>query len=77
MTASEAYFEAQEKTYFSDGIKKLGNRWVDCIELERENGEKWIYTFIKFLFFFSKLKYLLDYLHMFDKILVNSKLNLL
>jgi len=32
--ATEAYFAGLEKTYFSDGLKKLEYRWVKCIELK-------------------------------------------
>lgn len=40
IAATEAYFAAQEKTYFSDGIKKLEDRWVKCIELKGDYVEK-------------------------------------
>ncbi|EFN76504.1 Histone-lysine N-methyltransferase SETMAR, partial [Harpegnathos saltator] len=32
--ATESYFADLEKTYFSDGLKKLEHRWVKCIELK-------------------------------------------
>lgn len=31
---TDAYFAAFEKSYYSDGIKKIENRWERCIELE-------------------------------------------
>lgn len=34
--SNEAYFAAQEKTYFSDGINKLLDRWVKCLKLKGE-----------------------------------------
>jgi len=34
VAAIEAYFADLEKTYFSDGLKKLEHRWVKCIELK-------------------------------------------
>jgi len=34
VAAPEAYFADFEKTYFSDGLKKLEHRWVKCIELK-------------------------------------------
>jgi len=34
VAATEAYFADLEKTYFSDGLKKLEHRWVKCIELK-------------------------------------------
>jgi len=37
---TEAYFEDLEKTYFSDGLKKLEHRWVKCIELKADCVEK-------------------------------------
>lgn len=40
IAATEAYFAAQEKTYFSDGIKKLEDCWVKCIELKGDYVEK-------------------------------------
>jgi len=38
--ATEAYFADLEKTYFSDGLKKLEHRWVKCIQLKRDYVEK-------------------------------------
>lgn len=40
ITATEAYFAELEKTYFSDGLKKLDHRWVKCIELKEDYIEK-------------------------------------
>ena len=40
IAATEAYFADLEKTYFSDGLKKLELRWVKCIELKGEYVEK-------------------------------------
>lgn len=37
---TEAYFEGLEKSYFSDGIKKLEKRLMKCIELEGDYVEK-------------------------------------
>ncbi|KAG5323797.1 SETMR methyltransferase, partial [Pseudoatta argentina] len=31
---TEAYFEGLDKSYYSDGLKKLKNRWIKCIELK-------------------------------------------
>lgn len=31
IAATEDYFAELPKTYFSDGLKKLENRWVKCI----------------------------------------------
>jgi len=31
---TEAYFEGLNKSYCSDGLKKLENRWIKCIELK-------------------------------------------
>jgi len=38
--ATEAYFADLEKTYFSDGLKKLEHRWVKFIELKGDYVEK-------------------------------------
>jgi len=35
-----AYFTDLEKTYFSDGLKKLEHRWAECIELKGDYVEK-------------------------------------
>jgi len=40
VAATEAYFADLEKTYFSDGLKKLEHRWVKCIELKENYVEK-------------------------------------
>jgi len=40
IAATEAYFADLEKTYFSDGLKKLEHRWVKCIELKGDYVEK-------------------------------------
>jgi len=40
VAATEAYFADLEKTYFSDGFKKLDHRWVKCIELKGDYVEK-------------------------------------
>ncbi|KAG5344382.1 SETMR methyltransferase, partial [Acromyrmex heyeri] len=37
---TEAYFEGLDKSYYSDGLKKLENRWIKCIELKRDYVEK-------------------------------------
>jgi len=34
VAATESYFAYLDKTYFSDGLKKLEHRWVKCIELK-------------------------------------------
>ncbi|EFN81558.1 hypothetical protein EAI_05840, partial [Harpegnathos saltator] len=39
IAATEAYFADLEKTYFSDGLKKLEHRWVKCIELKGDYVE--------------------------------------
>ena len=40
IAAMEAYFADLEKTYFSDGLKKLEHCWVKCIELKGDYVEK-------------------------------------
>jgi len=40
VAATEAYFADLEKTYFSDGLKKLEHRWVKCIDLKGDYVEK-------------------------------------
>jgi len=57
VAATEAYFADLEKTYFSDGLKKLEHRWVKCIELKGDYVEKYIATFPKFSFFFWRLSF--------------------
>ena len=37
---TEAYFADLQKTFFSDGLKKLEHRWVKCIELKGDYVEK-------------------------------------
>jgi len=37
---TEAYFERLDKSYYLDGLKKLENRWIKCIELKRDCVEK-------------------------------------
>ncbi|KAG5345037.1 SETMR methyltransferase, partial [Acromyrmex heyeri] len=37
---TEAYFEGLDKSYYSDGLKKLKNRWIKYIELKRDYVEK-------------------------------------
>ncbi|KAG5343985.1 GVQW3 protein, partial [Acromyrmex heyeri] len=37
---TEAYFEGLDKSYYSDGLKKLKNRWIKCIELKGDYIEK-------------------------------------
>ncbi|KAG5347600.1 SETMR methyltransferase, partial [Acromyrmex charruanus] len=37
---TEAYFEGLNKSYYSDGLKKLKNRWIKCIELKGDYVEK-------------------------------------
>ena len=34
------YFEGLDKSYYSDGLKKLENRWIKCIELKGDYVEK-------------------------------------
>ncbi|KAG5312872.1 SETMR methyltransferase, partial [Acromyrmex insinuator] len=36
---TEAYFEG-DKSYYLDGLKKLENRWINCIELKGDYVEK-------------------------------------
>jgi len=38
---TETYFEGLDKLYYSDGLKKLENRWIKCIELKGEYVEKY------------------------------------
>jgi len=33
---TEAYFEGLDKSYYSDGLKKLKIHWIKCIELKGE-----------------------------------------
>lgn len=40
LATTEACFAAQEKTYFHEGIKKLEDRWVKCIEWKGDYFEK-------------------------------------
>ena len=40
IAATEAYFADLQKTYFSDGLKKLEHHWVKCIELKGDYVEK-------------------------------------
>jgi hypothetical protein len=40
IAATEAYFADLEKTYFSDGLKKLKHHWVKCIKLKGDYVEK-------------------------------------
>ncbi|KYQ50026.1 Histone-lysine N-methyltransferase SETMAR [Trachymyrmex zeteki] len=37
---TEAYFEGLDKSYYSDGLKKLENRWIKCIKLKGDYIEK-------------------------------------
>ena len=55
IAVTEAYFADIQKTYFSDGLKKLEHRWVKCIEIKGEYVEKEIATFPTFSFFFCRL----------------------
>jgi len=34
---TEAYFEGLDKAYYSDGLKKLENHWIKCIELKEKD----------------------------------------
>ena len=61
IAATEAYLADLEKTYFSDGLKKLEHHCVKCIQLKGDYVEKWIATFPKFSFFILQAKYLSDY----------------
>ncbi len=40
IVTTEAYFSDLEKTYFSDGLKKLEHRWVKRINLKGDYVEK-------------------------------------
>ena len=40
MAATEAYFDDLEQTYFTEGLKKLENRWAKCIDLFGDYVEK-------------------------------------
>lgn len=40
IATTEVYFEDSQKTYFSDGFKKLESRWVKCLKLKEDNVEK-------------------------------------
>ena len=37
---TEVYFGGLDKSYYSDGLKKLENRWIKCIELKGDYVEK-------------------------------------
>ncbi|KAG5329657.1 SETMR methyltransferase, partial [Acromyrmex heyeri] len=37
---TEAYFEGFDKSYYSNSLKKLENRWIKCIELTGDYVEK-------------------------------------
>jgi len=37
---TEAYFERLDKSYYSDGLKKLENRWIKYIELKENYVKK-------------------------------------
>ncbi|KAG5346213.1 SETMR methyltransferase, partial [Acromyrmex charruanus] len=37
---TEAYFEGMDKSYYSNGLKKLENRWIKCTELKTDYVEK-------------------------------------
>ncbi|EGI63030.1 Histone-lysine N-methyltransferase SETMAR [Acromyrmex echinatior] len=37
---TEAYFEELDKSYYSDGLKKLENRWIKYIKLKGDYVEK-------------------------------------
>jgi len=37
---TKAYFEGLDKSYYSDGLKKLENRWIKCVELKGDYVEK-------------------------------------
>jgi len=36
----DAYFEGMDKSYYSDGLKKLENCWIKYIELKEDYVEK-------------------------------------
>uniref|UniRef100_A0A6M2DNE2 Putative histone-lysine n-methyltransferase setmar-like protein n=1 Tax=Xenopsylla cheopis TaxID=163159 RepID=A0A6M2DNE2_XENCH len=40
IAAIDAYFADLDETYFTDGLKKLEERWIKCIELEGDYIEK-------------------------------------
>ncbi|XP_018060471.1 PREDICTED: histone-lysine N-methyltransferase SETMAR-like [Atta colombica] len=40
LAETEAYFEELDKSYYSDGLKKLKNRWIKCIKLKGDYVEK-------------------------------------
>ena len=40
IAATEVDFAELQKTYFSEGLKKLAHRWVQCIELKGDYVEK-------------------------------------
>ena len=40
IAATEAYFADLQKTYFSNGLKKLEHRWVKCIKLKGDYVKK-------------------------------------
>jgi len=35
-----AYFKGLDKSYYSDSLKKLENRWIKCIKLKGDYVEK-------------------------------------
>lgn len=42
----KVYFEDIQQTYFPEGLKKLGNRWLKRIELNIDYVEKYIAIFL-------------------------------
>ncbi|KAG5346680.1 SETMR methyltransferase, partial [Acromyrmex charruanus] len=40
LIAETEAFEGLDKSYYSDGLKKLKNHWIKCIELKRDYVEK-------------------------------------
>ncbi len=40
ITATEAYFEAKDKSFYKHGIEKLEKHWNDCVTLEGDNVDE-------------------------------------
>ena len=41
IAATEAYFEAKDKSFYKKGIDSLEKRWSDCIAMEGDYVDEW------------------------------------
>ena len=75
--AVHVWLAAQPKTFFSEGIKKLVQRWKKCIEKQGDYVEKWYYCkfsiFIE-IKFVSVVRIIIDSFTYFHKNLTKQKL---